>query len=144
MTEPVPNSILDSTKKKLGLAADYDVFDLDVVSHINSVFFNLHQLGVGPSMGFQIEDSDETWDSFLPPGIMLNAVKTYVYLKVKMLFDQPSTSYNLTSTEELIKELEWRINMMREETNTVVVVVQEPVVSDDSVVEIDGGGADAL
>lgn len=147
MTESNPDSILDSTKKKLGLTSDYDVFDEDIISHINTVFFNLHQLGVGPTSGFEIESADAVWTDFLPKSIILNASKSYVYVKVRLLFDPPSTSFNLTSLEEVAKELEWRINTMREEMNPLV-VVQEPTDGTDPGIvgpifaDVDGGGAD--
>lgn len=136
MTTPLADSILDSTKKKLGLTSDYDVFDMDIVSHINTAFFELHRLGVGPTEGFVIEGTEETWGTFLPPGVLLSAVKTYVYLKTKLLFDPPTTSYNLNSTEETLKELAWRINMMREEALVLAPVVVVPAEEGS---HIDGG-----
>lgn len=108
-------SILDSTKKQLGLGADYDVFDQDIVMHINSVFLNLQQLGIGPVEGFMIEDADATWDSFLGEQILLNAVKSYIYLKVKLIFDPPSASFHIASIEKQISELEWRLLLVRDE-----------------------------
>lgn len=117
MTESVtvPNeSILDSIKKPLGLTADYDVFDADIVMHINSVFTALHQLGIGPPEGFMIEDANATWDTFLRGDVLFNSVKTYIYLKVKLVFDPPGTSFVITSIEKQIAELEWRLNQHRE------------------------------
>ena len=108
------DSILDNTKKILGLEASYTAFDIDVIMHINSVFAILNQLGIGPENGFAIEDADATWDSFLGDDLRLNAVKTYVYLRVRMLFDPPTTSYLMTSMKEQIQELEWRLNVQRE------------------------------
>lgn len=107
-------SILDSTKKILGLAPEYDVFDLDVMTHINSAFSTLHQLGVGPADGFAIEDAGATWSEFLADVKQLNSVKTYVYLKVRLLFDPPTTSFHLAAMQDQIKEHEWRINVYRE------------------------------
>lgn len=107
----VPNSILDTTKKMLGLDADYDVFDLDVIVHINSTFAQLAQLGVGPDEGFEIEDSSKLWADFLGTNKLINSVKSYMYLKVRMFFDPPSLSFDLTAKQEQIKELEWRLNV---------------------------------
>ena len=102
-------SILKSTKKILGLGDDYDVFDLDVITHINAVFSTLQQLGVGPAAGFMIEDDGPTWDDFLLKDPRLNNVKTYVYLRVRLLFDPPATSFAISAMQEQIKELEWRL-----------------------------------
>jgi hypothetical protein len=113
----VEESILISTKKILGLAEDYTVFDLDVLTHINAAFFILHQLGVGPDEGFLVEGPDETWSEFaLIDGSQnsINLIKTYVYLKVRFLFDIPQTSFLVTAMENQIKEYEWRLNVARE------------------------------
>ena len=114
-------SILISTKKILGIDKDYDVFDLDVITHINSAFSTLTQLGVGPAEGFMIVDDTLTWDDFFgdTPPIQDQSVKSYVFLKVKQLFDPPSTSYLIAATEKQIQELEWRMNVRREETEWV-------------------------
>lgn len=108
------DSILDSTKKVLGIAADYDEFDTDILMNINSVFSTLNQLGIGPVEGFTIEDSVPTWDAFLMGDHRLNFVKTYVHLKVRLVFDPPTTAHMLNAMQEQIKELEWRINVVRE------------------------------
>lgn len=107
-------SILISTKKVLGLAEDYTVFDLDIITHINATFSLLNQLGVGPVEGFFIEDDSSTWDEFVVPPNQLNLVKTYVILKVRMLFDPPATGFLVTAMENQIKEYEWRLNVFRE------------------------------
>jgi len=115
-------SILISTKKVLGIAEDYTVFDEDIIMHINTAFSTLTQLGVGPSAGFMIEDESAEWDEFLPAepgGLQYNAVKSYVFLKVSMLFDPPQTSYLIAAKEKQIQELEWRLNVHREETGWV-------------------------
>lgn len=109
-------SILNSTKKILGLEPDYDVFDLDVITHINSVFSTLNQLGLGPAEGFAIEDDTADWNTFLGSDPRLNAVKTYVWLRVRVLFDPPASGYALEAMKEQIKELEWRLNVEREHT----------------------------
>lgn len=102
-------SILNSIKKLLGIAEDYDHFDSDIIMHINSVFTTLTQLGVGPAEGFFINDEAEKWEDFLPEEKMIHSVKTYIYLKVKLVFDPPLSSAVLESMKEQIKELEWRL-----------------------------------
>jgi hypothetical protein len=111
----VDPSILTSVKKVLNLADDYTAFDQDVIMHINAVFSTLNQLGVGPFSGFQIEDKLANWDAFLQGDLRMNDIKTYVYLRVRMLFDPPTTGYHVTAMQDQIKELEWRINTRRED-----------------------------
>ena len=111
------NSILLSTKKVLGLDAEYDVFDLDVLMHINAAFSVLQQLGVGPEEGFMIEDETALWSDFVlfvGTEISLNLVKTYVQLKARMLFDPPTTSFLIEAMNKQIQEYEWRLNVFRE------------------------------
>ena len=104
-------SILTSIKKMLGVAEDYTEFDEDIITHINSVFLNLTQLGVGPEEGFMIEDDTAVWEDFIDDSIQLQAVKTYIYLKVKLLFDPPLSSSVTESFTRMIAELEWRLNV---------------------------------
>jgi hypothetical protein len=107
-------SILTSTKKILGIAEDYTVFDLDIITHINSAFSTLTQLGVGPPQGFMITDATAVWDDFVANDFQYNPVKSYVFLRVRQLFDPPSTSYLIAAVEKQIQELEWRLNVYRE------------------------------
>lgn len=103
-------SILLSIKKLLGIEPDYTHFDPDLIMHINSVFLILSQMGVGPSSGFLISSADDLWSSFLPDDPqMLAMVKTYMYLKVRLLFDPPLSSSVVTAINEEIKEFEWRL-----------------------------------
>ena len=104
-------SILTSIKKMLGVAEDYTEFDEDIITHINSVFLNLTQLGVGPEEGFMIENDTAVWEDFIVDSIQLQAVKTYMYLKVKLLFDPPLSSSVTESFTRIIAELEWRLNV---------------------------------
>lgn len=108
-------SILKDIKKVLGLADDYLAFDQDVLMHINAIFADLHQLGIGPTTGFFIEDASTQWSSFISDPT-LNTVKTYIYLRVRMLFDPPSSSFVLESMKTQIKEMEFRLNVVREGT----------------------------
>jgi hypothetical protein len=112
----VSDSILDSVKHVLNLASDYTPFDQGVIMHINSVFSTLNQLGIGPDEGFMIEDKDSTWDTFLEGDPRLNNVKTYVYLRVRLLFDPPTTGYLVEALQKQIQEHEWRLNAQREDT----------------------------
>lgn len=107
-------SILNTTKKILGLTEDYTVFDLDIIIHINSILNVVTQLGIGPEDGFMIEDAAATWEDFLGSNKRMNAVKTYVYLRVRLLFDPPTTSYLINAMESQCRELEWRLNVTRE------------------------------
>ncbi len=109
------SSILTSTKKILGIAEDYTAFDLDVLTNINSVFSILNQLGVGALDGFAIEDDTAVWEDLDVSSVMLNLVKTYVYLRVRLLFDPPGTSFLLDAMNKQIQEHEWRLNVLREE-----------------------------
>lgn len=108
------DSILNGTKKILGMDSDYTAFDFDVITHINAAFSTLNQLGVGPVDGFFISDSQDNWEDFVVPANQLNLVKTYVYLKVRYLFDPPTTSFHLDAMDKQIKEYEWRLNVFRE------------------------------
>lgn len=113
-------SILKSVKKILGIYPDDDSFDLDIITHINTAFSILHQLGVGPVDGFYIEDEDAAWTDFIEGPIpQLRAVQTAVYLRVRLLFDPPTTSYALAALERQIVEHEFRINVRREDVDWV-------------------------
>lgn len=108
------DSILVSIKKMLGISEDVKIFDADIIIHINSVFMILNQLGVGPSKGFSITDATSTWSEFIPNESSIEAVKSYVYLKVRLLFDPPTSSAAIESYNKMIAEFEWRINVMVE------------------------------
>lgn len=108
------DSILNSTKKILGIADDYTVFDHDILVHINSVFATLNELGVGPVDGFMISDDTALWSDYILGDAKLNAVQSYMFLRVRLLFDPPTTSYLINSMSEQAKELEWRLNVVRE------------------------------
>lgn len=107
------DSILTSIKKLLDITEEYTHFDPDIIMHINSVFMTLTQLGVGPKEGFAITDDVASWSDFLPEeGPKLEAVKSYMYLKVKLLFDSNSlSSAVIESYNRQISEFEWRLNV---------------------------------
>lgn len=104
-------SILTSIKKLLGITEEYTHFDADVLMHINMAFMVLYQLGVGPSTPFSISDKSATWSDFLGDSKDLEGVKTYIYQKVKLVFDPPQSSAAITALKENIAELEWRLNV---------------------------------
>ena len=105
------DSILTSVKKLLGVGEEYTHFDDDIIMHINSVIFILTQIGIGPSEGFAITSKDQTWNDFLQGRINIESVKSYVYLKVRLLFDPPSNSFLVEAIERQISEYEWRLNI---------------------------------
>lgn len=110
-------SILTSIKKMLGITEDYEHFDSDLIMHINSVFSILTQLGVGPSTGFSIKDKTDVWSDFIPDDPRLELVKSYIYMKVKLLFDPPLSSTVMESMNRMISEFEWRLNVQSETEN---------------------------
>lgn len=105
------DSVLTSIKKLLGITEEYENFDQDIIMHINSAFMILNQLGVGPKSGFSISDKSSTWNEFIPESSNLEAVKTYVHLKVKLMFDPPLSSTVIEAIKSQINELEWRLNV---------------------------------
>lgn len=108
------DSILTSIKKMLGITEEYEHFDPDLIMHINSVFMILNQLGVGPPSGFAIQDKTATWQEFISDKTKLQLVKSYMHLKVKLLFDPPLSSAVIASMEKMIAEAEWRLNVAAE------------------------------
>lgn len=111
------DSILTSIKKLLGITAEYTQFDTDLIIHINSVFSILTQLGVGPSTGFSIHDEYSVWTDFLPEDPRLEMVKTYVYLKVRLMFDPPDRSAVADAVKRQIDELEFRLNVAADQVS---------------------------
>jgi hypothetical protein len=109
-------SILTSIKKNLNIEEDDTDFDQDIMLHINSVFTTLADVGVGDAAGFMIEDSSAEWDDFLAADPRLNSVKTYIYLRVRLLFDPPQTSYLVDALKEQATEILWRLNVLKEAT----------------------------
>lgn len=119
------DSILVSIKKLLGIPEEADHYDMDIIVFINSAFSTLNQLGIGPSEGFIIEDDEAEWDDFITDQTatskdidkkkakqLLQCVKQYVYQKVKVTFDPPSTSFHLEAINKQISELEWRMSVI--------------------------------
>lgn len=104
-------SILTSIKKLLGIPEEYNSFDPDIIMHINSVFMILNQLGVGPETCFTIEDDTATWADFLEDPTQLQMVKSYIGLKVRLLFDPPSSSTHMSAINQAVSEFEFRLNV---------------------------------
>lgn len=102
------DSILNSVKKKVSAGEEYDYFDDELIDYINSAFFTLNQLGVGPEEPFTIEDEYDTWDEFLPFGD-IELVRPYICLRVRLLFDPPTSSYLVESINEQIAMYEFRM-----------------------------------
>ena len=114
MVDPQPTvleSILASTKKLLVIEDTYTHFDGDIILNINSVLMTLNQLGIGPSAGFLITDRDDTWASVILERNDLEAIKLYIYLKVRFIFDPPQTGYLVEAINKQCAELEWRLNV---------------------------------
>jgi len=128
-------SILTDTKKALGIESDVVIFDSEIIMHINSVLGTLNQLGIGPEGGFEIVDATEIWDDFLVTDLKLSPVKTYVYLRVRLLFDPPANSWTTVAIKEQIEQLEWRLSSVREDAIPVPVVLPDEELS----YELDGG-----
>ena len=109
------DSILTSIKKLLGIQEDYTQFDPEIIVHINSVFVILNQLGVGPDEPFFITDKTATWNQFLTENKEIKSVESYMYLRVRLLFDPPANSFLVTSMEKQIEEFEFRQLVQAEE-----------------------------
>lgn len=140
-------SILTSTKKLLNIGPDDTSFDLDIITHINSAFSTLQQLGIGPNVGFVIEDDAAEWSDFLgttAPLYILSAVKTNVGLRVRALFDPPQLPHVLSAMDRQLEQSDWRLNSMREETQWVdpsPAPILIPVDPDPADLDFDGGSA---
>lgn len=116
-------SILTSIKKLLGITEECTDFDPDIIIHINSVFTVLTQIGVGPSEGFGISDSLTIWTDFIPvdsipQGLTYESIKSYMYMKVRLLFDPPASSSVTETYNRLINEFEWRLNVTAENSKS--------------------------
>lgn len=111
------DSILISIKKMLGITEEYEHFDADLIMHINSILAVLTQVGVGPTEGFRISDDSEEWDDFLPAMKGLDFVKSFIHIRVKLLFDPPQSASLLEAMKSQADELLWRIQVATETIN---------------------------
>jgi hypothetical protein len=128
---PLEQSILTSTKKVLNVGTGDTSFDQDIITHINSAFSNLYQLGIGPLDGFTIDDDQTEWDALqLPTEAMTNLAKTYIFLRVRTLFDPPQLPHVAAALQKQIEEHEFRLSVMREETEWSDPDPQDTVVID--------------
>lgn len=128
MVGHLETSILVTIKKMLGLDMNYDAFDPEVITHINTALMTLQQLGVGPEEGMFITGINETWDSFFASDKMLEAAKSYIYIRVRMVFDPPTSSFVLDSLQKTSDMLEWRLKEQARffDSNTGKYVPREP------------------
>ena len=108
-------SILVSVKKLLGIAPEYEIFDTDIILHINSALSVLTQLGIGPSKGYMIRDANDLWSDFVKDDPRQELLKVYVYLRVRLIFDPPSSSSVIEAINNQIKEYEWRLTVISDE-----------------------------
>lgn len=109
-------SILQSIKKLLGIVPEYTAFDEDIIMNINSVFSVLAQLGISGAQGFKITNEEAVWGDVIDESYDMEMIKTYIFMKVKLMFDPPLNSSVLQSYKEQIQELEWRLNIECDET----------------------------
>lgn len=114
MAVATSKSILTTIKLALGIVEVDTNFDEDIVTNINTALFRLNQLGIGPTTGFTISDKTTTWEDFIGVRKDLEAIKTYIYLKVRLAFDPPQNSFLVDSIKEQIKEYEWTLNVQAE------------------------------
>lgn len=112
------SSILDDVKHMLGLLPADHAFDSDITMHINSVFSTLTQLGVGPFDGYMITDDSNDWDEFVD-NPQINSVKSYMFLRVKLLFDPPQVGFVIASMDRQIEQLEWRLLVASDDGQTI-------------------------
>ncbi|QFG09113.1 hypothetical protein PBI_SPORTO_5 [Arthrobacter phage Sporto] len=122
------DSILDTTKKILGIAPEYTAFDLDIITHINSIFFVLNQLGVGPTEGFMITDNTSMWSEFIGEEQVI-AVKSYMGLRVRLIFDPPATGPATDAMNKQAEQLEWRLHTQMEGVRYDAWKLTQPVIS---------------
>ena len=115
------DSIFSSVKKVVGLLGDDGSFDEDILLHINSVVSTLRQLGLSIPADFYVRDDVQTWQNLLGEFRDLDLVKSYMAMKVRLMFDPPSSSFGLKSMEEMAKEYEWRINVLTDQPYSVPV-----------------------
>lgn len=112
-------SILNTTKKILGIEADYTAYDLDIITHINTALADITDLGIGPTNGFQIEDATAVWSDFIGDNMRYNPVKSFVWLKVRTLFDPPEGRYAIQATDGQLAQMLWRLSVNRENVEWV-------------------------
>lgn len=110
-------SILLTIKKMLGLEPEYTPFDMDIIVLINSSIMRLHQLGIGPKDGFYITDESQTWHEFVGCDKDLKSIQEFIFIKTKLVFDPPSTSFVISAYNDRASELEWCLMVEKEYTD---------------------------
>ena len=111
------SSILDTTKKMLGIESDYTAFDVDIIAFINAALLSLNQIGVGPNDGFVVEDSSASYEDFVGDDpYLIGAVKQYIYLQVRMAFDPPTNSFVMEALQRSSDEYIWRMRVQIEDS----------------------------
>lgn len=111
-------SILTSIKKLIGIHEADTSFDVDIIIHINTVIMILRQMGIGPSNGYSISGAYDTWEDYLSDNSLIESVKTYIALKVRLIFDPPASSAIIEAMNRTISELEWRLNVQADYTKS--------------------------
>ena len=111
----IQDSILETIKNLIGITSECTDFDANIMVHINSAIMRLRQLGIGPQRGFSVRDASTTWNEYIDDIDLYEAVKDYIHLKVKIVFDPPTSSYVLEAMNKKIKELEWVLQTEKEE-----------------------------
>jgi hypothetical protein len=127
----VDDSILDTTKKILGIDSEYTAFDNEIITHINSIFFEFTQLGLGPTEGFFITDRDDTWSDFMGTD-QIAAVRSLMGMKVQLMFDPPQNSFTLDAKKALVEKMEWRLNIHMEGVRYAAWLLTQPTPSSDT------------
>lgn len=108
------SSILQDVKHKIGPSGDYKYYDKDIIDAINAAFGILSQIGVGPDSGMKINDVTDEWEDFFTDTVTIDLVQTYVYQKVRLIFDPPNSSFVLSAIQEHLKELVWRLSVQND------------------------------
>jgi len=124
------DSILNSTKSILGVDPTYSAFDIDIITHINAAFSVVNQLGVGPDVGFMVNDETAMWADLSLPMNQLNLLRSYIFLKTRMMFDPPASGFLLDATNKQIQEFEVRLSYLREATIPVPTIPTDTYGSD--------------
>lgn len=105
------DSILESIKDAASISSEESAFDQELILHINSVFMALRQMGIGPDTAFVVSDSSSEWSEFTTDPIILPTIKSYVTLRVRVLFDPPTSSALMDALKNAISEYEWRLGI---------------------------------
>lgn len=103
------NTVLEDVRKVIGGDMIDPHFDQELCMHINSVLVGLRQIGV--KTGTNIVNDETLWSELVPNIIDVESIKTWLGLKVRLIFDPPTSSYVSSAIEENLRELEFRIQL---------------------------------